>query len=164
VTAAAAPSGAAVAPAPSPSAAGERRWVHDPRDDLACLRRLTALHDLDAGRVVCHPTPGASWPVLIRDLLEALGKRRDALSRERRVRDGADLLQVWIRAERVAHLVVLRAHRLSAPVLEALAKLAAASGSTLWLVWHDTEPPPSGWEGEVWSWPTSSPGPPPSPA
>jgi hypothetical protein len=152
VTAAPAPFENVVAPSPATWAAGGRRWVHDPDDDQACLRRLTALNDLAAGRVVCHPTPGASWPVLIRDLLEALGKRRDALTHERRVRDGADLLQVWMRAERVRHLVVLRAHRLPPRHLAAVASLAAATRTTLWLVWHDIEPPAAGWEGEVWSW------------
>jgi hypothetical protein len=75
----------------------------DPHDDAACMWSLTALHDLGAGRVVCHPSPGASWPVLVRDLLTALGKHRDALARERRVRDGPALLRVWLRAENVAH-------------------------------------------------------------
>jgi hypothetical protein len=102
--------------------------------------------------VVCHPTPGATWPILIRDLLEALGKRRDALARERRVRDGAALVRVWMRAERVQHLVVLRAHRLRPPLLDAVAELATATGA-LWLVWDDTDPPAPRWAGEVWSWP-----------
>lgn len=48
------------------------RWVHDPDDDHACLHHLTALVRSGRGRAVCHPTPGATWPILIRDLLESL--------------------------------------------------------------------------------------------
>lgn len=128
------------------------RWVHDPDDDQACLRHLTALHDLGAGRVVCHPTPGASWPILIRDLLESLGKPRDALARARRLRDGAALMRVWMRAEQVEHLVVLRAHRLPPPLLEALAELATATGAAVWLVWHAHEPPVAAGTA-MWPWP-----------
>lgn len=147
------------------AAAGRLRWVLDPDDDQACLQQLAARHHLEAGRVVCHPTPGATWPVLIRDLLETLGKRRDALARARRD-DGAALLRVWLRAERVEHLVVLRAHRLHPPVLAALAEIATATDTTLWLVWHDTDPPTTR-RGEMWSWPhtvAALRGPPPPPA
>lgn len=120
-------------------AAGGLRWVHDPADDQACLHHLAALHELATGRVVCHPAPGATGPILTRDLLEALGKHRDARARARRVGDGADLVRTWMRAERVRHLVVLRAHRLRPPLLAALAELATAAAVTVWLVWHDTD-------------------------
>lgn len=145
--------GGRVGAAAATSGGAGLRWVHDPDDDHACMRQLTALHDLAGGRVVCHPTPGATWPVLIRDLLEALGKPRDALARERRLRDGARLVQVWMCAERVEHLVVLRAHRLRPLLLDRFAELAAATGTTIWLVWHHRDPP--GRIGAVWSWPTA---------
>jgi hypothetical protein len=122
---AAVPLGVEPAPVRTMSADSGLRWVHDPEDDQACLHDLTALHDLGAGRVVCHPTPGATWPILTRDLLEALGKRRDALAQARRVGDGAALVRTWIRAERVRHLIVLRAHRLRPPLLAAPAEHAA---------------------------------------
>jgi hypothetical protein len=148
---AAVPLGVEPAPVRTMSADSGLRWVHDPEDDQACLHDLTALHDLGAGRVVCHPTPGATWPILTRDLLEALGKRRDALAQARRVGDGAALVRTWIRAERVRHLIVLRAHRLRPPLLAAPAELATAAAVTVWLVWHDTDPPAP--TGEVWDWP-----------
>jgi len=50
------------------------RWVLDPDDDLACVRALSARHDLAAGIVVCSTSPAATSPVLTRDLLVALGK------------------------------------------------------------------------------------------
>lgn len=147
--------GGRVGATPAASAGAGLRWVHDPDDDHACMRQLTALHDLPGGRAVCHPTPGATWPVLIRDLLEALGKPRDALARERRLRDGGRLVQVWMCAERVEHLVVLRAHLLRPALLDRSAELAAATGTTIWLVWHHSDPPGPAGIGEVWSWPAA---------
>ncbi len=146
---AAVPLGIDPGPGRATSTLGGLRWVHDPDDDQACLHHLAALHAPGAGRVVCHPTPGATGPILARDLLEALGKRRDALTRARRARDGAALVRVWMRAERVEHLVVLRAHRLHPQLLDAFAELSAATGPTVWLVWHHTDPPPA----QAWSWP-----------
>lgn len=95
------------------------------------------LHDIGAGRVVCHPRPDGSWPVLVVDLLRALGKHPRALARERRTGDGPALLRVWLRAEQVRHLVVLRAHRLGRGVLDRLVELAADTDIRLWPVWHD---------------------------
>lgn len=138
------------------AARGGVRWVLDPDDDVACVRALSAAHDLAAGRIVCHTVPGASWSVMVRDLLCALGKNRDALSRDRLVGVGPTLLEVWLRAEDVEHVVVLRAHTLPPAVLEALAGLAITAALTVWLVWHTREPPPptAGTVGPpvYWSW------------
>jgi hypothetical protein len=129
-------------------------WALDPRDDTACMRGLQDLHDLAAGRVVCHPRPGATWPALVEDLLRALGKHLQALTRERCTRHGPRLLRVWLRAEQIRHLVVLRAHRLCPTVLARLVELAADADVTLWPVWHhrDTAPlphPRTGWAAVV---------------
>jgi hypothetical protein len=51
-----------------------------------------------------------------------------------------------MRAERVEHLVVLRAHRLPPQPLAVLADLATATGTALWLVWHAIGPPAAGLE------------------
>lgn len=110
--------------------------------DVACMRALTARHDLDAGRIVCHASPGATWPVLVGNLLGSLGKDRDALARDRWVRDGPALLGVWLRAEQVQHVIVLRAHTLPAAALEALAALVTGAAAILWLVWHHHDLPP----------------------
>ncbi|MBW0105277.1 hypothetical protein [Pseudonocardia sp. KRD291] len=129
-------------------------WVLDPRDDTACVRALQDLQDLAAGRVVCHPRPGATWPALVEDLLRALGKDPQALTRERCTRHGPRLLRVWLRAEQVSDLVVLRAHRLPPVLLARLVDLAADCDVALWLVWHhhSTAPlpyPRIGWVGAV---------------
>lgn len=57
-----------------------------------------------------------------------------------------------MRAERVAHLVVLRPHRLQPPLLDALAELAPATGAAVWLVWHGQEPPGAAGTA-TWPWP-----------
>lgn len=64
----------------------------------------------------------------------------------------AALVRVWMRAERVEHAVVLRAHLLRPPLLDRLDELAA-TGAVMWLVWHHTDPPAPGGDGEVWSCP-----------
>ncbi len=102
----------------------------------------------------CHPRPGATWPALVEDLLRALGKHPQALTRERCTRHGLRLLRVWLRAEQVRHLIVLRAHRLPRSLLARLVELAADAGVTLWPVWHhrDTAPlphPRTGWAAVV---------------
>lgn len=119
------------------------RWVLDPDDEAAVLRELQQRHDLDRGQLVCHPRPQGSWHSLIEDLLRALGKHPDALRREHLVRDAARLLTVWLRAEQVRHLVILRAHRLPAALLDGLAALLEDSDVALWLVWHHHTPPPA---------------------
>lgn len=129
-------------------------WVLDPRDDAACTRALLEVHEPTAGRVVCHPRPGATWPALVEDLLRALGKHPQALTRERCTRHGTRLLRVWLRAEQIRHLVVLRAHRLPPGLLARLVDLAVDAGVALWPVWHhrDTAPlphPRAGWVAVV---------------
>ena len=143
---------------PSAAIGAVGRWVHDPTDELACVRALTTAHDLAAARIVCHTSPGASWPVLVRDLLCALGKDRDALAHDRRVHDGPRLLAVWLRAEAIQHVVVLRAHTLAPAVRTAIVDLGAASGITVWLVWHrrETPPPVAGVAGAPVAWPESA--------
>lgn len=129
-------------------------WVLDPRDDAACVRALLELHQPAAGRVVCHPRPSVTWPALVEDLLRALGKHSRSLSRERCTAHGPRLLRVWLRAEPIRHLVVLRAHRLAPTLLSCLVDLAAAADVALWLVWHRHHAPAlphprAGWAAAV---------------
>lgn len=119
------------------------RCVLDADDDLACMQTLDAMHDLAAGRLVCHPTPGASVPVLAWDLLAAMGKRPETLPRERLRRDGPALARVWLRAHNVRNLVVFRAHLLAPALLTELAALSRDLRLTVWLVWHQHNPPGS---------------------
>ena len=94
------------------TAASATRWVLDPDDDHGCVRALLALHDLGGGVVVCPAAPGSPWSLLAGHVLVALGKDRRALDAAGRRRRVPELLSLWLRAEQVQHLVVLRAHLL----------------------------------------------------
>ena len=55
-------------------------------------------------------------------------------------------------------MAVLRAHTLAPAVLAAVVELGAATGTTVWLVWHRHEPPPqvAGIPGMLVAWPTAA--------
>jgi hypothetical protein len=112
--------------------------VLDPADSAACHHLVAGLHDPAAGRVVCHPTPGASATGLALDLLVALGKRFDQLEAER-VQPHAhawELACLWLAGEHTRHLLVLRAHRLDQHSWRRLLALPGTCQLSLWLVVH----------------------------
>jgi hypothetical protein len=112
--------------------------VLDPDDDVDTLVRLRRLHARPFGQVVCEPAPGGGSAALAYGLLAALGKTlefdppRDPLWR---------LVNVHLRAERVRHLVLLRAHTLTFLALRKIADHAYDVGARLWLVVHRERPP-----------------------
>jgi hypothetical protein len=112
--------------------------VLDPDDDVDTLIRLRRLHARPLGQVVCEPAPGGGNAALAYGLLAALGKTldleppRDPLWR---------LIDVHLRAERVQHLIVLRAHTLTYVALRRIADHALDAGTRLWLVVHQERPP-----------------------
>lgn len=112
--------------------------VLDPDDDVDTLARLRRLHARPLGQVVCEPAPGGGSAALAYGLLAALGKTldsdppRDPLWR---------LVDVHLRAERVRHLIVLRAHTLTYLSLRRVADHAHDVGARLWLVVHRERPP-----------------------
>jgi hypothetical protein len=108
--------------------------VVDPTDSAVCATAVTKLACLPHGRVVCHPTPGGSPTWLGCDLLLALGKRFDALQAEHVRVQAWDLAAVWMRAEAIEHLFVLRAHTLKVGALKRLCRLQQRTGVRLWLV------------------------------
>lgn len=109
----------------------------DADDTAACVAQLNARHNLAAGVAVCHPSPGAATlPVLGEDVLVALGKRPGGPAVEGVSRRAWELAGLWLRAERVEHLVVLRSHQLPASRWRDLVELTAAAGTRLWLVAH----------------------------
>jgi integrase len=111
--------------------------VFDPADTLACMRLVAGLADLDTGRAVCHPTPAdpaGTW--LGVDLLVALGKRLDAPTLERSSTRAWPLAGVWLRAEPIGDLLVLRAHLLTPRALGRLVVLGQHCGVRLWLIVH----------------------------
>jgi hypothetical protein len=112
--------------------------VLDPDDDVDTLVRLRRLHARPLGQVVCDPAPGGGSAALAYGLLAALGKTldfeppRDPLWR---------LVGLHLRAERVRHLVVLRAHTLTYLALRRVADHAHGVDARLWLVVHQERPP-----------------------
>ena len=108
--------------------------VADPDDD-GSLSAALGKHDVAASVVVAHPVPGISraWQLAV-DILMGLGKGFDALEREDRTSQAWPLIQVWLRAERVQHLVVLDADRLPARLWHFLADVTRTSEVQLWLV------------------------------
>lgn len=115
----------------------------DADDTAECVAALGARHDLGQGVAVCHPTPGpAGLSVLGEDVLVALGKRPGGPTAEGISRRAWELAGLWLRAEQVRHLVVLRAQLLPTTRWRELAELTAAAGTRLWLVTnepgHDT--------------------------
>jgi hypothetical protein len=111
--------------------------VADPHDTARCARAVAALACLPAGRAVCHPTPGErGLQSLAVDLLVALGKRFDALQVERAQRRSWPLVRIWLDAEPIRHLFVLRAHMLTGRQWQALINLGHPGDLNLWLIIH----------------------------
>ena len=107
--------------------------VVDVEDDPTTQARLRALNDPSGGVVVVDPTPCLSTAQdLVVDILVALGKRFDALRRERLSVEALALLATWLEAERTEHIVLLNAHLLPMALWRQLPSLAGAA--QLWLV------------------------------
>ena len=122
---------------PGPGVEARPRGVRvllDPAEDGLCPKTLNGRHDLDLGVAVVHPSPHVTSMSLAEDVLVAFGKRPRAVNGEDAGRRGWDLVHLWACAERVQHLVVLRADRLPASQLAELADLVRATDATLWLV------------------------------
>ncbi len=114
----------------------------DPQDQPGVSDELERRGDIASGVVVVRPVPGVSnTRRLAADVLIAMGKHYDALSRERQSSHGWGLARLWMRAERVRHLVVCDADRLPSRLRDELGVAAATTGCHLWLV--DTVEPGS---------------------
>ncbi len=109
--------------------------VVDDDDDPGFSDELESRADVTRGVLVVRPVPGVTETRrLAADVLLAMGKHYDAISRERHSRHGWDLARLWARAERVRHLVVWDAHRLPAGLWNQLAVMAGECGAQLWMV------------------------------
>ncbi|WP_280470599.1 hypothetical protein [Nocardia farcinica] len=118
----------------------------DPTDDAVVTHALLGVHDPTAGVVVVHPTPATSAATALgADLLAALG-RSVARRTGERVSGGEAVwhaLAAWLIADRIVHLVVLRAHRLHHRQYTRLLQLRWLTGAHLVLVWHTHNANPS---------------------
>jgi hypothetical protein len=115
--------------------------VLDPDDTRRCVELVAGLHNVAAGRVVCHATRGTSGRGLgglSLELLVALGKRFDAARLERvHARRGWELVELWTAAEGTRDLLVLRAHLLHPSQWDRLIRLADRCRAALWLIVHE---------------------------
>ncbi|CAA9278313.1 MAG: hypothetical protein AVDCRST_MAG76-3825 [uncultured Acidimicrobiales bacterium] len=109
--------------------------VEDPNDSLELAQLVAGLADRTAGRAVCHPTPGPETSTLLAaDLLVALVKRFDALRFERQRPQAWPLVELWMAAEEIRNLFVLRAHLLHPDRRRELTALGHRHGINIWLI------------------------------
>ncbi len=112
-----------------------RVFVVDDEDDDPHLSDQVEEHAGVPGVIVVRPVPGvANLRQLAIEVLIALGKRYDALARERQGARPWRLAWLWVRAEQIRHVVVFYAQRLAPPLWHQLETAAAEAGSTLWLI------------------------------
>lgn len=140
-------------PTSSPAATGAgdrgpgRRLVEvllDPGDDVQVTAALLGWHQPDAGRVCVHPTPGATAiAALAHDVLGAIGRPVHRISAEKLagVAPAWRAVAGWVVADRIEHLVVLRADRLAAAGWSRLLDLAGRTGIQLTLICHRQQIP-----------------------
>ncbi len=116
--------------------------VYDPDDSRDCMRRLAGLHSLADGCVVCRPAPGPGTRGITVALLRALGKQlrlRDTPHDPRRQLEHAT---IWLAAENITDLIVVRADRLAPAAWTMLLDLAGrVPYLTLSLVIHRPDVP-----------------------
>ena len=109
--------------------------VADDDDDPGFSEELESRADVTRGVVVVRPVPGVvDTRRLAADVLIAMGKHYDAISRERQSRHGWELARLWARAERIGHLVAWDAHRLPSRLWDQLALMAGENDARLWMV------------------------------
>ena len=122
----------------------EVRVLLDPGDDMQVSVGLLERHDPARGRVIVHPTPGASSPqAFAHDLLGALGRAVNRLDAEQLAGPAAAWRAVtaWMVTDQIEDLVVLRADRLSAGVWTRVLELCRETGSRVLLVCHTPQIP-----------------------
>ena len=127
----------------SAAVAAEVRVLLDPGDDMQVCVGLLESHDPARGRVIVHPTPGASSPqALAHDLLGALGRAVNRLTAEQLAGPAAGrAVTAWIVTDQIDDLVVLRADRLSAGAWTWVLGLCRETGSRVLLVCHTRQIP-----------------------
>ncbi|MQS34580.1 hypothetical protein [Streptomyces katsurahamanus] len=117
--------------------------VHDEDDDKAFMDWALAAHAPAAGRITVHPAPAPAVPAaLAHDLLRALGKRLPWAGSEegtcwmRDTRTAWRAVVAWVQALEIGHVLLTRAHLVTAAHLTRLFALAHLTGIRLTLVCH----------------------------
>ena len=117
----------------------------DVEDDARVSAQLLTWHDPLSGCVCVHPTPATrSTTTLGHDVLAALGHPITRLGAEGLggARSAWRAAAAWMNGDRIRHLVVLRADRLSAPGWIELLRTCRHTAARLTLVCHQA---PSRW-------------------
>ncbi|WP_280497891.1 hypothetical protein [Nocardia asiatica] len=117
--------------------------VRDAGDDAAVTHALLAAHDPAGGVLTVHPTPTTvSGLALAADTLAALGcaPTRTVAEKVAALEPASRAVLAWIYAHRIRHLVVLRAHTLTADQLAWLLRLRRTASLHLVLTWHTRHP------------------------
>jgi hypothetical protein len=124
---------AAAALAPPAPTRPQLTVVVDSTDSAALARQAAALACRQAGRIVAHTSPGPqpAWR-LGTELLCALGKHWDRYGQRCDIAIEV-LCRLWLRAEQVTELVVLRAHQITSKAMAWLLTLLAGEQVRLWL-------------------------------
>lgn len=111
------------------------RVVVDPTDNPNLGVEVARRANPPGAVVVVRPVPGVTrLAELAADVLIAMGKRFDALTREKKGVDAWRLAQLWLQAESTRHVVIIDAPRLSAGLWSALPSLAPRRALQIWLV------------------------------
>ncbi len=109
--------------------------VIDPDDNPGFSDDLDRRADLTTGVAVVRPVPGvADTRRLAADVLIAMGKHYDALTREHQNGYAWPLTRMWAQAENIRHIVVCDAHRLPPILWDELAAVTAGADRRLWLI------------------------------
>lgn len=115
--------------------------IVDTKDTPACARWFGRWQDPDRGHVAAGVTPPATRRSVPRDVLRGLGKRLSLPESPRQMTDLWPLVELWLGAEQVRELFVLRAHLLDEETLLRLLAACDAAFVTPWLIVAGPEPP-----------------------
>ncbi|MGI8803155.1 MAG: hypothetical protein ACR2KV_13455 [Solirubrobacteraceae bacterium] len=115
--------------------------ILDAEDSGACARWFARRHDLDRGRAVVRITPPPTRRSVPRDILRGLGKRLTLPESPSQPADLRARAEIWLHAEQIHDLFVLRAHLLDDETLYELLDTCDQAVVTPWLIIAGDEPP-----------------------
>jgi hypothetical protein len=99
------------------------------------MARLLSLHDVESGVLVCHPVPPATAAGnLTPDVLYALGKHPSTRGWPRNPRAAERSSTIWLQAERITDVLLLRAELFAHTTLAELVALNRRAGARTWLI------------------------------
>lgn len=113
------------------------RLVRGVDDTPAVVRQFARLHDPSGGVLVIRPTPGRGEGGIARDILRSLGKRFDIPRTPRAAPQLLESARIWLRAEQIRRLIIMRANGRPAEDWQTLIALRDTGLEELWLILQD---------------------------